>query len=423
MIKRLTLCILASIGIASAQTTNQQVSVTLTATNTPVTGNSLTLNGDVRLFTNATTVATILTNLVNPVGAMSNVFSAVALYPFTATSYRLQYLSSTQLVFQGAVGQAMSMQVTGTWATVSFATNTLVETKVVRVPMSVFTSAAQSSVGSGLVEYLGQATNLLLRLESTNAVLDRPTFTNGVNYGASLSSPSTAGGTSWIAAENFGSGAVASNDYALAVGAGALALQPDTTAIGHDAVARGEYSVAVGTGVDAGGDWSLSIGAVSSALGERAIAIGKGAAAGHADSIAIGTGVTTTTSNEVRIGVADNSVVMPGKIQLPSRTWTSLANGNNSGVPLGTNSFVELSGATTIARLCGFAAGAADEIKWVRISGAVTNTIANESGDDPSAANRIITGTGGDVFSTNNPSQFQLRYRAASSRWELLNLR
>ena len=48
-------------------------------------------------------------------------------------------------------------------------------------------------------------------------------------------------------------------------------------------------------------------------------------------------------------------------------------------------------------------------------------TIANQSVTDPTAANRIFTGTSGDVACTNNPGTVTLIYNATVSRWILVN--
>lgn len=142
---------------------------------------------------------------------------------------------------------------------------------------------------------------------------------------------------------------------------------------------------------------------------------------------------TTTISNNLSVvnvasfgsitnGVLRGTNTINGRVDYTSRANTSLANGNNSGVVLGTNVYVRLSGATTIAYIAGFAAEQDGSYHIVEISGSVTNTIGNQSGVDATAANRIVTGTGGDVSFTNNPIVLQVIYNAADSRWKLMGL-
>lgn len=105
----------------------------------------------------------------------------------------------------------------------------------------------------------------------------------------------------------------------------------------------------------------------------------------------------------------------------PARANTGLANGNNAGVVLGTNTYIRLSGATTIATIAGFAAETDGATHKLTITGAATNILANQSGIDPVAANRIVTGTGADITLINNPATVELIYDGSASRWQILN--
>lgn len=102
---------------------------------------------------------------------------------------------------------------------------------------------------------------------------------------------------------------------------------------------------------------------------------------------------------------------------------TSMINGNNAGILIGTNVIVELSGATTIAQYAGFVASRDGDTRMIRMDGAITNIIvdANDGvwSPDGTSANRIVTGTGSALILTNKPSWAEVTYRAASSRWEV----
>lgn len=235
--------------------------------------------------------------------------------------------------------------------------------------------------------------------------------------------------------------ASSATNYGTALGQGATASGDTAIAIGISAVASDQRTVALGPETAASGYGALAIGDASVAFSYKSTALGSGASASHSNATAIGYGSATTRTNEIVLGTSSDRITVPGKLEnvlstnstwkgtnilnggliLTTRANTGLANGNNSGVVLGTNVTVDLSGGSTIASIAGFAAEPGDSFHIVRISGAVTNIILNDSGVDATAANRIITGTGGDINLTNNPSYIELRYHAASSRWNLVN--
>lgn len=282
------------------------------------------------------------------------------------------------------------------------------------------------------------------------------------NGAIATNSDSIAVGTTAIAtnaeATALGISARAGGDRAIAVGKNATAATNETIALGYSAAALSSQAISIGLGGFAGGSggfgqiaignepqalnsFDIAIGYAAFASAGNAIALGQGATVTHTNSTAIGYSATSTRTNEIVLGTSAERITIPGQIEnarstnstwrgtnilngsviLTSRANTGLANGNNAGIVLGTNVLVNLSGATTIATIAGFAAAPADTWHTVRISGAVTNIIANESGVDPTAANRITTGTGGDITLTNAPAYISLRYNGTSSRWELIH--
>jgi uncharacterized protein YjbI with pentapeptide repeats len=113
-----------------------------------------------------------------------------------------------------------------------------------------------------------------------------------------------------------------------------------------------------------------------------------------------------------------------GDISLDRYANSSIVNGNNAGIPIGTNVVVNLSGGTTIAQYAGFTASRDGDLRMVRMSGAVTNIIVNEVdatwSTDGTAARRIRTGTGASLVLTNQPSYIQMLYNGTDSVWEVL---
>lgn len=275
----------------------------------------------------------------------------------------------------------------------------------------------------------------------TNAILDRPTTTNLVNRGAAISSPNTNG----MAGENFGLDAVATGINSTAVGRTSTSSGVQSAAFGYAAGATNSSSTAVGNGAIAGGGSSVALGTSASATGANSTALGASASAPFDNSTAIGTTVATTTNNQVRIGTSGHTVSIPGqlwvegsvtnatlrgtntlngRLDLTPRDNASLANGYNSGVVLGTNVYIRMSGPTAAYTNVGFSAAAAVDgtLHVVQANNpGLSFTILNESGLDATAANRILTGTGALKTSTNNPVIFKVIYDGAATRWRLFD--
>lgn len=313
----------------------------------------------------------------------------------------------------------------------------------------------------------------------SNSILDKPTTTNLVNAGNAIRSPGTGGNslqlgsnaqaiaTQSIAVGNdalaAGSGSmaigistIASNSSATAVGNAAKALTNNATAIGEGAIASGASAFAGGQAIVTGaaaiaigtedtaasGANAIALGPTTVASGSNSLAFGTTAQATHALSFALGAAATTTATNQGMLGTSAHTIVVPGVLQAATttnstfrgtnnwngdiaytaRTYSSLVNGFNTGIILGTNHVVELSGGTTISTIASFVAERDGSEHEVRLSGAITNIVANESGaESGSATYRITTGTGGDIALTNQPAYIRVRYRTTANRWELIS--
>lgn len=245
---------------------------------------------------------------------------------------------------------------------------------------------------------------------------------------------------------------------AIAIGRGAEAKTNEAMAIGYGAIADGFQSIGIGEAVFATGEGSISIGTEPQALKMRdiaigyaafvnagkAVAIGDGATVTHSNSVAIGYGATSTTTNQIRLGTSAESISVPGIYDSPvstnstlrgtnvingrfdftSRANTALANGYNSGTVLGTNVYIKLSGPSAAHTNVGFAAAVEGTWHKVQIDNpGLSYTVLSESGLEATPANRILTGTGALVNSTNNPAMMELIYDATAARWRLIQIR
>lgn len=256
------------------------------------------------------------------------------------------------------------------------------------------------------------------------------------------------------AASALGQSSSASGVNSTAIGATAAASGRNSSAFGNSATATETNAIAVGVGVTASEYRAIAIGddnTAASAIGS--IAIGAEASALHQDSVAFGPVdsvtseiVSTTETNQIRLGNSRHTVSIPGNLEAAGKSqfgtvtngiytgtnnWSgdiafqrransSPVNGDNSGVVLGTNVVISITGPTTIGAYCGFASERGDSFHYVRFSGAITNIIRNQSGLEATADNRIITGTGGDLTLTNEPSWIQIIRNGSSSRWEVI---
>jgi hypothetical protein len=240
-----------------------------------------------------------------------------------------------------------------------------------------------------------------------------------------------------------GQGAVASNQFSTAIGQGAFAGYYGT-AVGQGSIATNHQSIAIGVGAEGQGTNSIAIGTEVGATGANSTAIGNSSTAAHNDSTAVGRSALTTTTNQIRLGTSSDTVSVPGiidgptstnatlrgtnvingRIDFTSRANTALANGYNSGTVLGTNVYIKLSGPSAAHTNVGFAS--AVEGTWHKVqvdNPGLSYTLLNESGLEATPANRILTGIGALVNSTNNPVQIELIYDTAAARWRLLQIR
>lgn len=290
----------------------------------------------------------------------------------------------------------------------------------------------------------------------TNATLIGSKATNFVNYGTFSSRYSASAG------EAYGNGAVASGINSLAVGPSAEASATETVAIGNGAQATNSSATAVGDGAVAGGgagggnasafgytatatgNASGNFGASGNVAGDYSYAFGYDNTVTHSNTTVIGNQITSSGDNLVQIGSGSQSItlagpvvgstvtnttfrgtnVFNGRIDLTSGARTSLANGYNSGTVLGTNVYIRLSGASGAATNAGFAAGVDGTLYIVQVDNpGLSYTLLHDSGLEATAANRIYTGTGALVNSTNNPVMMQLLYDGTASRYRLLTFR
>jgi len=160
-----------------AQQTITTATVTFTNAAGTTNGQTISVNGVVRTFTNTITTANVQVATGTNIGiASSNLFLAYASFPQANT---LISRPATNIVqFQSYPGFALTV-LAGTsptgWASVSYSTNTLTSMTVVRVPRSGMGNYERTNVESGLIELISsnEATNIV-PLTAPAFILYRP---------------------------------------------------------------------------------------------------------------------------------------------------------------------------------------------------------------------------------------------------------
>lgn len=107
-----------------------------------------------------------------------------------------------------------------------------------------------------------------------------------------------------------------------------------------------------------------------------------------------------------------------GPIYLTRGDNLSISSGGNAGVVLGeTNAVTFLAGMAGNFTVYGINGGVHGRWATIINTNPFSMTIANNSGSDSTAANRILTGTGADILLTNQPTIANFFWSSANQRW------
>lgn len=469
------------IGFTVQAATSSRIAVEVEVTNTPVSGATFALNGAVRMWTNAHSSTTILTNLTSVNGSATNLFNNYASYPVGSGITHVM-TATNKVKFTGPLGLVYTGTATGNWATITLTTQSGPTTFTALWPMeNMVGETNRTNQGTSLVYGLGiysteafptnstatsnyvtkgahpgqtissaltigGATRVQSGFYATNGFTSamtniNPVISNGVNYGTAFSSPGA-----YLNSQQFGGGA-AGGGNATTIGYSSVAAT-SAVAVGYFASA-GRFGVAIGSSADSSaGTNSIAIGqGASVASASNAVALGNSTVIGdrHHNSIAIGYAATSTTNDQVILGASTHTVIVPGMISAASITNanirgtntvnaitvytptanTALANGYNSGVAINAT-YVRFSGPSGAYTNVGFSAANKMDGKWAFCqfdNPGLSFTILHDSGLDSGDTNRVYTGTGALLNSTNNPACVILNYDNAVTRWRVWSFR
>lgn len=433
--------ITATIAVTNAVgTTNGQ---TIAITNTT----GATVGYSVRTWTNSVVVPgiEILTNNT-AAKAATNLYNQLSTYPIALLS--LSYVSTNSVALRAFPGTVTAVTLSAGWGTVTYATNVITSAVVVRVPNTVEVIAQRTNIATGLVDWLNlpaatnqinQASPALAQLVgTTNAqtVSGNKTFTGSNVFSAVFTERFMAsnananiylqggllymGGSAVIMQDPNGSNVFSVNPTQNYMSYPGTPTNLLFTALPTYAVFRAPGNITT-LGWDT--NQTFMVYYTNGVLqGHISLTNGGIATVGnvkHNSALEV-TGVSRFSggvSNLVTVGTNSHS-----DIALRRYAITSLANGNNAGVIIGTNSFVEVSGPSAAFAINGMTGSPARDGHLVVIVNQTgfDMTIAHQSGTDPVAANRIITLTGADRTTTGNGSATFI-YSLAASRWLLIS--
>ncbi len=419
-----------------------RITTTIAFTNSAGTTNGQTIqivagNTTTRTWTNSVTVpaSQILTNS-SATGAATNLYNhLLATAPLGVAPIVMS--GPTNVVLYGQSGIALAVTLSAGYASVSYATQSVTSAYTVRIPNTIESAATKTNVASELVNWLNlsAATNQiaqaspamaqLLGTTNTQTVTGAKTFTGAVIL--SNAANIFYRGTISNAASITGNLGLLTNGLLQSPVFNSAKSTNETFYVINPADGTGMVGSRFGSGFiwyDTNGSpvfafspsqftWytNAEFRGIVSTYGTNAF---YGNALGLTNlQISFLTNVTFQGTNWFPAG----SDLAFGRYPL-----TTLADGNNSALPLGTNVFVELSGNSTDAAIAGLTAQPNRDgaHRLLLYQGTATLTILNNSGLDATPGNRILTLTGRDLVSA-GPCAVELIYNATTARWIVLN--
>lgn len=431
----------------------ERISLSITITNPPVTSNTLVINASTRTWTNASTASTIQTNLTSVNSAATNLFNQIAANPYSGPIL-LRWLNTNQIQLIGQLGGSLSASIGGTWATLSLSTQSGPSTFTAIWPMENMAGgdSNKTNQASSLVYGLGQYSTSAIPTSAT-ALSNHVNLTGSQTISGSkvFTGSNAFTGSQWVSGHVTNTeihlGKFMGTNHSLSFtnpgGGRTVYMRPDTNGFpsfyNRDGTAMDISDLVGFINPEHVLNFATALGVFPKAITNYSpgysplhtwnsfntfLSSNQHFYGGFTASNAVtynGVGINQTNRQWVSEDSAFTGTnVINGRLDLTSRANSALANGNNAGVVLGTNVYIRLSGPSGNYTINGFAAEQDGSWHIIEADNPTSSlTIANQSGTDPTAANRIVTGTGADVVITNNPALFEAIYNASAGRWRL----
>lgn len=402
----------------------ERITATIALTNAPTTnGMTITIaagNTTVRTWTNSVSIASsqILTNST-AAGSATNLYNQlIASAPIGVAP--IVMTSATNIVLYGQSGSGLtvtfSVPAGPDYASVTYATNTVTSAVAVRVPYSTEAAAQRTNIASALTDWLNLTANTNQLAQSAPAMAQLVGLTNA----QTITGNKSFRGTNDLGYIGNGTNGVLWAPYLTAARSTNMIQY-----IVNPSDGTGMTGLQVGSGYlwrDTNGNPIFAFSPITFVFYTNATFYGTvdvrdgftiyGSAAGVSNVPPAAVSWTNGTRFEATNSFSD--------LALRRFAITSLANGGNAGVVVGTNSFVEVSGPTAAFTLNGLNGSPNRDGHLVVIVNQTgyDMTVAHQSGVEPTAANRIVSLTGADRTSTGNGAATFI-YSAAASRWIL----
>jgi hypothetical protein len=355
-----------------------RVTVTLTITNNPVGHDTFVVNAKTITWTNATSggPSTLVLLGANIGASQTNLFRQLASYPLSGP-VDIARSSSNIITIKGAIDQAMSASMAGTWGTISYSTQTISQMNVIRVPMSGEEAVPQTNNPTKLAQDLGTYSQAAFAAGTT--LVENMVQTTGAQTVAGV--------------KTFSNDVVVEGNLVL--------TNNGPTARFYDMDGATDEKVTF----IAVGEFGMSFDFYKDDLSDVQTAF------------YIARDGMTPTSVEFISPVSTAGLTVAGTNHFTRLNHTTLAAGNNAGVDFGNTTFVKIKpGPAGVFAICGIDGGYnGRELRLYNATGQAM-TIANDSGVEPVPANRIYTNTGSDRATTGN-GFVVLLYDSEDSRW------
>lgn len=414
-------------------------------------GQTITINAAVRTWTNSVVVpgTQILTN-ATPSGSATNAFNQISLNPFAGIS--LSYSSSTSLALRAFPNQSLTVTLSAGYGEVAYQTATLTPSIAVRTPYTTETPQQITNISSDIVAKINNNANTnaiaqtslaasqLAGLGNNQTITGNKTFTGtvlvsnetGIFHIGTLYSTNINGIIGAISNGIWRTGAlidpVLTNALWISSANSHMTNLNAYTTVGDVALKvwpnPGGSSVVAFPDDSTGWSWNAAI--------DNTFTLGHGVFPSlgaefrtnrvtFRTPVAITGGGLTSENGATNLWLTGtNSFPAGSDISFGRYPITSLANGANAAVPVGTNVFVEVSGPSGAFSIDGINGAPNRDGKLIVILNQTGQdmTVKWQSGGDPTAANRIITMTGADRTTTGNGAATFI-YSSAASRWIL----
>jgi hypothetical protein len=453
--KRLIQFTVMAIALAFQAYAVDLITATVTVTNTPSNGNTLTVNGSARTW--KTSVVTASTDILIASGigpTATNLYNQVAAYGFSGP-LTLARSSTNAITLRGIPGQSMTLSSSGTWATITYATNTITDSYVFRVPFTTEALNAQTNIASlALVSLRDWATNSLTLTTAMQNFADTKTSQTLSNKTLSTGTYVKAGTITNTAVEQITLKYRSSSDigadgyngiyFTKNAGGDPWIIAPDSAGKPSLYNANATNPPVLAADYTPQPQNLLNLLIASNTYGGKAYAntwTGTNTFTRITNSTIVGSTLSQASSIDGYVSALTNGYWMSGGItngtltnttiygthsmvgsQAYTRTsHTSLASGNNSAIDFGTGTYAVISSGPSAAfAIAGVANGANGRVYIIHNATSYTMSVLNDSGVDPTAGNRIYTNTGTDV-SFSGASTIVIIYDSTLSRWVLVS--